>query len=202
MTARDYVPTNGWTVFSHQFSSIAGAGPVTGAIQAAAFGWVPGAAVGAHRRHLLRRGHGLRRALRLGQERRQVHGHADRKVHRKARRKLFLLFCWLFCGIVIAAFADMVAGTFNAYTVVDGVTQLAEAAQTKLARPAWSQSCSWSLPWYLALVQKKSGTSRVGRKQCSAFCSSRPPCRRHELPAHLRQVDLSYITFVTSSSRP
>ena len=30
---RDYVPTNGWTVFAHQFSSIAGAGPVTGAIQ-------------------------------------------------------------------------------------------------------------------------------------------------------------------------
>ena len=37
---RDYVPTNGWTVFAHQFSSIAGAGPVTGAIQAAAFGWL------------------------------------------------------------------------------------------------------------------------------------------------------------------
>ena len=26
---KDYVPTDGWTVFSHQFSSIAGAGPVT-----------------------------------------------------------------------------------------------------------------------------------------------------------------------------
>lgn len=36
----DYVPTDGWTVFAHQFSSIAGAGPVTGAIQAAAFGWL------------------------------------------------------------------------------------------------------------------------------------------------------------------
>ena len=35
------MPTDGWTVFSHQFSSIAGAGPVTGAIQAAAFGWLP-----------------------------------------------------------------------------------------------------------------------------------------------------------------
>ena len=35
---QDYVPTNGWTVFAHQFSSIAGAGPVTGAIQAAVFG--------------------------------------------------------------------------------------------------------------------------------------------------------------------
>ena len=39
---QDYVPTDGWTVFAHQFSSIAGAGPVTGAIQAAAFGWLTG----------------------------------------------------------------------------------------------------------------------------------------------------------------
>ena len=59
---KDYVPTNGWTVFSHQFSSIAGAGPVTGAIQAAAFGWVPVLLWVLHGRHLLRRGHGLRRA--------------------------------------------------------------------------------------------------------------------------------------------
>ena len=35
---KDYVPTDEWVVFAHQFSSIAGAGPVTGAIQAAAFG--------------------------------------------------------------------------------------------------------------------------------------------------------------------
>ena len=48
----------------------------------------------------------------------------------KLGRKLFLLFCWLFCLIVIAAFADMVAGTFNAYTVVDGAAQLSDAAQT------------------------------------------------------------------------
>ena len=37
----DYVPTNKWTVFSHQFTSITGAGPVTGPIIAAMFGWLP-----------------------------------------------------------------------------------------------------------------------------------------------------------------
>ncbi len=31
----------------------------------------------------------------------------------KLGKKLFLLFCWLFCILVIAAFADVVAGTFN-----------------------------------------------------------------------------------------
>ena len=47
----------------------------------------------------------------------------------KAGRKLFLGFCWLFCLIVIAAFADMVADTFNAYVVTDGVQALSENAQ-------------------------------------------------------------------------
>ena len=43
----------------------------------------------------------------------------------KTGRKLFLLFCWLFCGIVIAAFADMVAGTFNAYGADGALTDAA-----------------------------------------------------------------------------
>ena len=47
----------------------------------------------------------------------------------KLGRKLFLLFCWLFTLLVIAAFADMVAGTFNAFTTVDGQVQLSEAAR-------------------------------------------------------------------------
>ena len=71
---KDYVPTNGWTVFSHQFSSIAGAGPVTGAIQAAAFGWLPVLAVAAAGRHFLRCRHRLRCAVCQREERRQVHG--------------------------------------------------------------------------------------------------------------------------------
>ena len=124
---RDYVPTNGWTVFAHQFSSIAGAGPVTGAIQAAAFGWLPvllwvliggiffGAVTdfGALYASVKNDGKSM--------------GMLIEKYIGKTGRKLFLLFCWLFCGIVIAAFADMVAGTFNAYGT-DGA--LSAAAQT------------------------------------------------------------------------
>lgn len=37
----DYAPANKWTVFAHQFTSITGAGPVTGPIIAAMFGWLP-----------------------------------------------------------------------------------------------------------------------------------------------------------------
>ena len=57
---KDYVPTDGWTVFSHQFSSIAGAGPVTGAIQAAVFWMASCFTVGTDRRHFLRCGNRFR----------------------------------------------------------------------------------------------------------------------------------------------
>ena len=127
---KDYVPTNGWTVFAHQFSSIAGAGPVTGAIQAAAFGWLSvllwvliggvffGAVTDFGALYASVKNDGKSMGLLI------------EKYIGKTGRKLFLLFCWLFCGIVIAAFADMVAGTFNAYVTTDGVTSLSDAAVT------------------------------------------------------------------------
>ena len=152
---KDYVPTNGWTVFAHQFSSIAGAGPVTGAIQAAAFGWLPvllwiliggvffGAVTdfGALYASVKNEGKSL--------------GLIIEKYIGRLGRKLFLLFCWLFTLLVIAAFADMVAGTFNAYTVT-------EAGETVLAETAKSNGAAGSISLIfigfaviLGLIQKK-----------------------------------------------
>ena len=37
----DYVPAKAPVLMGHHFSSIAGAGPINGPIQAAAFGWLP-----------------------------------------------------------------------------------------------------------------------------------------------------------------
>ena len=51
----DYVPAPPYVVLGHHFSSIAGAGPINGPIQAAVFGWVPVLFVGARWWHLLRR---------------------------------------------------------------------------------------------------------------------------------------------------
>ncbi|MGN0976185.1 MAG: carbon starvation CstA family protein, partial [Gemmiger sp.] len=38
---QDYVPAKAPVLMGHHFSSIAGAGPINGPIQAAVFGWVP-----------------------------------------------------------------------------------------------------------------------------------------------------------------
>ena len=115
----DYVPSSKFTVFSHQFSSIAGAGPVTGPILASVFGWVPvllwlligglffGAVqdFGALYASVKNEGKSM--------------GMIIEKYIGKAGRKLFMLFCWLFPLLVIAAFTDMVAGTFVGKGVAD-----------------------------------------------------------------------------------
>ena len=192
---KDYVPTNGWTVFSHQFSSIAGAGPVTGAIQAAAFGWVPvllwvllggiffGAVTdfGALYASVKNEGKSM--------------GMLIEKYIGKLGRKLFLLFCWLFCGIVIAAFADMVAGTFNAYTVTDGVTQLAEAAQTNGA--AGMVSIMFMVfAVVFGLVQKKWNLSGWKEAVVGLVCIAASFAIGMNCPLVYGKATWSYITFV------
>ena len=184
---QDYVPTDGWVVFAHQFSSIAGAGPVTGAIQAAVFGWVPvflwiilggiffGAVTDFGALYASVKNEGKSMGLLIEQ------------YIGKTGKKLFLLFCWLFTLIVTAAFADMVAGTFNAYETVDGVTSLSAAATVNgaagsisvhcLCRCIWTDSEKGSVPW---LETDHARTCLHG----SCFR------HRHELPAHYHQGKL------------
>ena len=116
---KNFSPASRFTVFAHQFSSICGAGPVTGTIVAMAFGWVPvmlwvlvggiffGAVhdFGALYASMKNNGKSLAQLI--------------EKYIGKTGRRLFLLFSWLFCLIVIAAFTSMVAGTFK-MTVADG----------------------------------------------------------------------------------
>ena len=113
---QDYIPTSKAVVFAHQFSSIAGAGPVTGPIIAAVFGWVPallwilvggiffGAVhdFGAMYASVKNEGNSI--------------GLIIEKYIGKAGKNLFLMFSWIFSLLVIAAFADIVATTFNGFT--------------------------------------------------------------------------------------
>ena len=192
---KDYVPTNGWTVFSHQFSSIAGAGPVTGAIQAAAFGWLPvllwvllggvffGAVTdfGALYASVKNDGKSM--------------GVLIEKYIGKTGRKLFLLFCWLFTLLVIAAFADLVAGKFNAYTVKDGVSVLSDAANTN--------GCAGTISIMFmvfavifGLIQKKFNLSGWKEAVVGLLCVVASFAIGMHFPLILSKAAWSYITFV------
>ena len=130
---QDYVPSSKFTVFSHQFSSIAGAGPVTGPILASVFGWVPvllwliigglffGAVqdFGALYASVKNEGKSM--------------GMIIEKYIGKTGRKLFMLFCWLFTLLVIAAFTDMVAGTFNGVGLDSAETAYANSAAASIS---------------------------------------------------------------------
>lgn len=109
----DFVPTNKWSVFAHQFSSIAGAGPVTGPVMTMMFGWLPAflwVIVGGVFFGAVQDFGALYASVKTeGKSMGQI---IEKYIGRKGK-KLFFLFCWIFTLIVIAAFADMVAGTFN-----------------------------------------------------------------------------------------
>ena len=184
---QDYVPTDGWTVFAHQFSSIAGAGPVTGAIQAAVFGWLPvllwvilggiffGAVTDFGALYASVKNEGKSMGLLI------------ETYIGKTGRKLFLLFCWLFTLIVIAAFADMVAGTFNAYTVKDGVTALSPAAQTNGA--AGSISLLFIVfAMVFGLIQKK--LHLTGWKETAVGLDGSGFCHRYGISADSRKGNM------------
>lgn len=113
----DYIPTPKIVVFAHQFSSIAGAGPITGPIIAMMFGWLPallwivfgGIFFGAVQDFGSLYASIKNEGKSMGMIIEQYIG--------KTGRKMFMLFCWLFTLLVIAAFVDIVAGTFNGYPV-------------------------------------------------------------------------------------
>ena len=129
----DYVPADTNVVFGHQFASIAGAGPINGPIQAAVFGWLPvllwvliggvffGAVqdFGALYASVKNEGKSM--------------GMIIEKYIGKTGRKLFMLFCWLFTLLVIAAFTDMVAGTFVGVGIESEATAYANSAAASIS---------------------------------------------------------------------
>ena len=113
---KDFSPASRWTVFAHQFTSITGAGPVTGPIIAAMFGWLPALLwmlVGGVFFGAVQDFTALYASVKNGG--RSIGMIIEDYVGRTGRR-LFLLFCWLFTMLVIAAFCDMVANTFNGFS--------------------------------------------------------------------------------------
>lgn len=109
----DYCPAKAPVLMGHHFSSIAGAGPINGPIQAAFFGWVPvflwivigGIFFGAVQdfgsvfvsiRH---------QGKSLGEVIEENIGHKC--------KVLFTVFSWLVLLLVVAAFADIVANSFT-----------------------------------------------------------------------------------------
>ena len=112
----DYVPADTNVVFGHQFASIAGAGPINGPIQAAIFGWLPvllwiligGVFFGAVQDYAAMYASVKNKGRTIGYIIEEYIG--------RLGKKLFLLFSWLFCILVVAAFADVVAGTFNGFS--------------------------------------------------------------------------------------
>lgn len=111
----DYVPAKAAVLMGHHFSSIAGAGPINGPIQAAIFGWVPvflWIVIGGIFFGAVQDFSSLYASIKhKGQS---IGAIIAENMGGKAKR-LFLVFAYLTLLLVVAAFASIVAGTFNGF---------------------------------------------------------------------------------------
>lgn len=108
----DYVAAKPAVLMGHHFSSIAGAGPINGPIQAAVFGWVPvflWCIIGGIFFGGLQDFGSLFASLRHNGK---SVGEIIRDSMGKRAQKLFTIFALLVLILVIASFVNVVAGTF------------------------------------------------------------------------------------------
>ena len=130
----DYVPAKAPVLMGHHFSSIAGAGPINGPIQAAVFGWVPvllwvligGIFFGAV--------HDFGAVFASIRHKGQSIGEVIADTMGSKAKKLFIIFSYLTLILVVAAFGSIVANTFMAtYTESGAVDYAASAANATTA---------------------------------------------------------------------
>ena len=123
----DYVPAKAPVLMGHHFSSIAGAGPITGPISAAAFGWLPcmlWILVGGIFFGGVHDFGALFASVRHGGK--SIGEIISINMSKRAKR-LFIIFAYLTLILVVAAFASIVANTFGA-TFTEGVLDVAASA--------------------------------------------------------------------------
>lgn len=124
----DYVPAKAPVLLGHHFSSIAGAGPINGPIQAAVFGWVPvflwvlvgGIFFGA--------AHDFGALFASIRNKGQSIGEVISSAMGLRAKRLFIIFSYLTLILVVAAFASIVANTFMATYDANGVVDIAASS--------------------------------------------------------------------------
>ena len=128
----DYVPAKAPVLMGHHFSSIAGAGPINGPIQAAVFGWVPvllwvvigGIFFGGV--------HDFGALFASIRHKGQSIGEVISSSMGRTAKRLFIIFSYLTLLLVVAAFASIVANTFGTTTSA-GVMREGAALEANLS---------------------------------------------------------------------
>lgn len=110
----DYVPAKAPVLMGHHFSSIAGAGPITGPIGAAMFGWLPVALWVLVGGIFFGGVHDFGALFASVRHNGQSIGEIISANMSKRAKQLFIIFSYLTLILVVAAFAAIVANTFGA----------------------------------------------------------------------------------------
>lgn len=128
----DYVPASAPVLMGHHFSSIAGAGPINGPIQAAVFGWIPVVLWVVLGGIFFGGVHDFGALLASIRHKGQTIGEVIGATMGTRAKRLFSIFGFLTLLLVVAAFASIVSNTF-------GITN---AAGAEIQEPTLSANLS------------------------------------------------------------
>ena len=127
----EYIPTSPAVAFGYEFASIAGAGPITGPIIGAMFGWLPALLWLLFGAVFFGAVHDFVSLYTSVKNKGKSIGYLIEIYVGKSGKRLFLIFVWLFSILIAAAFADIVAGTLAGFTQMgDQITANASVATT------------------------------------------------------------------------
>ena len=111
----DYVPTNKHILFGHHFTSIAGAAPIIGPCIAVYWGWLPAILWVVLGTIFMGAVHDFGALVLSLKEKGQSVADISSKVINKRVRLMFLIFIMLLTWLVLAVFANAIAGLFSIY---------------------------------------------------------------------------------------
>ena len=109
----DYVPTNKHILFGHHFTSIAGAAPIIGPCIALYWGWVPAVLWVVFGTIFMGAVHDFGALVLSLKEKGKSVADISSKVINKRIRVMFLVFIMLLTWLVLAVFAEAIAGAFK-----------------------------------------------------------------------------------------
>lgn len=134
----EFIPTNKWVLFGHQFASIAGLGPIVGPAIAVVWGWVPALLWVVFGTILVGGVHDLGALGASLQFRGRGIGDITEEIVGRRARNLFLLVIFFLLALAMGVFAILIASLFIAYPKVVlpvfGLMVLAMAFGTALKR--------------------------------------------------------------------
>jgi carbon starvation protein len=156
----DFAPTPAWVLFGNHFASIAGAGPITGPIIAAMFGWLPAFLWLLFGSTFFGAVHDMLLTFASVRSRGESVGKIVEQHTGRLGGRILMIFIWLFTILLGAAFTDITVGTFTA-AIHSDMTASEKTVAAANASVASTSLCFIAVAMFLGVFSHRRKTNNL-----------------------------------------